>query len=402
MIRVSINQRSGPILLQQSHQHLTIDVSVFIYRFKMGQQMKQAANTGMITTSQVTGMRAEKFVEPTIVSSTDQPNLSPADIARSFARASRPHALYQLANSFLLYAVAFYLMFAVLPVSYGLTLLIAPFAAAGYLRLLVLGHDCAHKSFMPTRQENMFIGNILGVLTNTPFLYWSSLHIAHHRTTGDLDRRGAGDIPILTTEEYDNSNWWDRMWYHMYRNPWILFLIFAPIQFVVMQRLPLEHKPASKAIWRSVLGTNVGICIYYGVVIWMVGLVPFLMVYGPVILLSSTGAVWLFYIQHQFEDTYWEHSDNWEYDKATLEGSTLYDLPRWGHWISANIGYHHIHHLNPRVPNYRLPSCYASSPVVQKAKTVGFLDSFKLTRLALWDESTKRLISFKEHKLRKT
>ncbi|MEM7017390.1 MAG: fatty acid desaturase [Pseudomonadota bacterium] len=363
--------------------------------------MNLATNTGKAPNTLPTGAQIGQLAEPNIVSGTDKPELSPAELARPFATASRPHALFQFTNAILLYAVAMYLMFAVLPVSYGLTLLIAPIAIIGHLRLLIIGHDCAHRSFMPTRLENTLIGNTLGVLTNTPLLYWASQHIAHHRTTGDLDRRGSGDVLIMTAEEYDNSSEWDRMWYRMHRNPWILMLIFAPIHFVFMQRLPLEHKPASKEIWRSVLGTNVGICLYYGLVIWLVGLVPFLMVYVPVVLFSSTGAVWLFYMQHQFEDAYWERSENWEYDKATFEGSSFYDLPRWGHWLCANISYHHIHHLNPRIPNYKLPACYASNPALQEAKAIRFWESLKLTRLALWDENAKRLISFKEHKQHK-
>ncbi len=173
--------------------------------------------------------------------------------------------------------------------------------------------------------------------------------------------------------------------------------IFAPIHFVIMQRWPLEQDKPSKKVWRSIIGTDLGICAYYGLMIWMFGLVPFLLVFTPVVLLSSTVAVWLFYIQHQFEDAYWEREGTWTYEEATLKGSSFYNLPGWLHWVTGNIGYHHIHHLNPRVPNYKLKACYYSSPVVQHAKTIGFWESFSRAKLALWDEANRRLISFRDY-----
>ena len=323
---------------------------------------------------------------------------SPASLAaRQFAKPSYVKAAFQFGNSIVLFAVSIYLMFALLPISYVLTLALSVIASIAYLRLFMIGHDCSHRSYLPKRWQNMFLGNFIGVLTNTPLHYWGSQHATHHRTTGNLDRRGTGDVTTLTVGEFANSNRGERAWYRLGRNPWILMFLFAPIHFVFMQRFPLEQKKPSKKIWRSIMGTNLGICVYYGTMIQLFGLTPFLMVYIPVIMLSSTAAVWLFYMQHQFDDAYWERDDSWSYEEATLNGSSFYNLPRWLHWISGNIGYHHIHHLNPRVPNYNLPVCYASSPAVHDAKTIGFWESFRLAKLALWDESEKRLISFREY-----
>ena len=288
-------------------------------------------------------------------------------------------------------------MFELLPLSYLYTLALSPIAVIAFTRMFMIGHDCSHRSFVSGRWQNIVIGNLIGILVNTPLLYWGSPHAAHHRTTGNMDKGGTGDVETLNVEEFAGATDAQQAWYRIGRNPWVLMFIFAPIHFLIMQRFPLEQKSASTKIWRSVMLTNVGIAVHFGTMIWIFGLTPFLMVYSPVVLLSSTVAVWLFYVQHQFDDAYWKRDEAWDYEDATTQGSSFYDLPRWLHWSTGNIGYHHIHHLNPRVPNYRLCECYESSPVLQEAKTIGFLESFRLARLALWDEANSRLISFKEY-----
>lgn len=323
-----------------------------------------------------------------------------ADAARDFARPSWRRAGFQFGHTIILFAVTIYLMFLALPVHYALTLALSLVATAAYLRLFMIGHDCSHRSYLPRRWQNALLGNLIGVLTNTPLKYWGHQHLIHHRTMGNLDQRGTGDVTTLTIEEFDNASFAQRIWYRIYRNPYLLMFVFAPIHFLFLQRLPLEHKNPSREIWLSVMGTNVGIAIYYGTLIYLVGLVPFLLVYLPVVTFSSIGAVWLFYIQHQFEDTYWKRDQEWTYRDATLNGSSFYDLPRWGHWISGNIGYHHIHHLNPRIPNYRLAACHAASLALQRARHIRFRESFRLANLALWDEQAERLVSFKEYSQR--
>ena len=296
-----------------------------------------------------------------------------------------------------MYGVSIYLMFAVLPISYGYTLALSLLATAAHVRLFMIGHDCAHLSYLPKRGwQNKVVGNIVGVLTNTPVGYWGSQHLIHHQTTGNLDNRGAGDVVTLTIEEYENMPFGGRVWYRISRNPWILMFLFAPIHFLIMQRFPFEQEKASRKIWLSIMGTNLGIGLYYAALITMFGIESVLLVYTPILLMSSTIAVWLFYVQHQFDDAYWEREDSWNYKDATLKGSSFYNLPRWLHWATGNIGYHHLHHLNPRIPNYRLAACHASDPMFNEGKSIRFWESFRLAKLALWDEPQRQLISFAE------
>jgi omega-6 fatty acid desaturase (delta-12 desaturase) len=320
---------------------------------------------------------------------------TPAFIAsRKFAHADYSRAFFQFGHTFALYVITIGLMFASLSLHYGVTLALSLVAGAAYLRLFMIGHDCSHGSYLPKKWQNSLLGNLIGVLTNTPLHYWGTQHAMHHRSTGNLDKRGDGDVITRTVEEYQASGWLSRLSYRVYRNPWVLFFFSAPLHFVVLQRVPLGEQAKTWSGWRSVMGTNLGICIYYGSLIVLFGLTPFLLVFVPVVMLSSLGAVWLFYVQHQFEDAYWARNGEWNYHDATLQGSSFYDLPRWLHWVSGNIGYHHIHHLNPKVPNYHLPDCYAQQPALQGARKLGLMESLSTAWLALWDEKAGRLVSF--------
>jgi len=321
--------------------------------------------------------------------------ISLKDLTDSFAQASYPRALFQIGNTLAIYVGSIALMFHLLPVSYGLVLGLSVVAAIAHIRLFMIGHDCAHRSYFPKSWQNIVSGNLIGVLTSTPIRYWSSQHSAHHRTVGNLDRRGAGDVLTWTTEEYDQAPSLAKLWYRINRNPWILFLVFAPVYFLLMLRLPLEQKNPSFKIWRSVIGTNLGMLVYYGVLIHFFGAEAVALVYLPVIWLSSVAAVWLFYVQHQFDTAYWHRDDNWSYEDATLKGSSFYNLSPWGHWMTANIGYHHLHHLNPRIPNYRLQGCFNTHSEFHDVKTIGFFESFKYAKLSLWDEDQGRLVAFR-------
>lgn len=272
------------------------------------------------------------------------------------------------------------------------------FAAAMYLRLFMIGHDCGHGSYLPFRWQNDILGNFIGVITNTPVKYWSKQHAKHHQTTGNLDRRGEGDVFTMTVEEFKQADAWTRFKYRIYRNPWFLFLIAAPVHFVLLQRLPLGWQMSTRAGWISVMGTNAGIVLYYGCLIWAFGLEAFLWVYAPVVWLSAIGAVWLFYVQHQFDDAFWVRDEDWTYQEATLQSSSFYDLPRWLHFVTGNIGYHHIHHQNPRVPNYRLPTSFDENLDLRKARRLSMFESLGTSWLALWDEQSHRLISFADYK----
>ena len=325
-------------------------------------------------------------------------DVTASEMAKDFALPSYSKAIFQFGNTLLLYVVSLSAMFMLLPVSYGYVLAISVLATVAHVRLFMIGHDCAHSSYLPrTSWQNKALGNFVGVLTNTPLDYWGSQHLLHHQTVGNLDRRGYGDVDTLTTDEFAATPFWSRVWYRIGRNPYILMFVFAPIHFFIMQRLPLEQKNAPKKIWMSVMGTNLGMLIYYGSLIALLGLEAVALVFAPVILLSSAIAVWLFYVQHQFDEAYWERDETWTYKEATLQGSSFYNLPVWLHWATGNIGYHHLHHLNPKIPNYNLAACYESDPMLQEGKSIGFWESFRLAKLALWNESEKRLISFAEY-----
>lgn len=326
--------------------------------------------------------------------------IDPLGPTRAFARASQASSLWQLCNTLLLYGLTIALMFASVDVHYAITLLLSLVASVAYLRLFMIGHDCSHESFMPRAWQNRWIGNLMGVLTNTPFRYWARQHALHHRGNGNLDRRGDGDVWLMTVAEYEAAPLPMRFGYRVFRNPVFLFGIAAPLHFVLLQRVPLGHQAKTFAGWTSALGTNLGIAIYYGVLITAFGWKAFLLVYIPVVYLSSLFSVWLFYVQHQFPRASFRRDDEWTYQEAAVQGSSFYDLPRLLHWASANIGFHNIHHLNPNVPNYRLPRIHAAHPEFQQATRLGLAESLGTARLSLWSEEERQLLSFASARLR--
>lgn len=315
-------------------------------------------------------------------------------LTRPYAEASYASAAWQLGSTLAVYAVTIGLMFAVRESSLLLCLGLSIVAAAAYLRLFMIGHDCSHGSFMPRRWQNEVVGNVMGLLTNTPFDYWARQHHLHHQGNGNLDKRGDGDVQMMTVEEYRDAPWIARAAYRIYRNPFFLFGIAAPLHFLVLQRVALGRQGRTLSGWASVLGTNLGIALYYGAFIHFLGLEASLWVLTPVVLLSASMAVWLFYVQHQYEGTYFQRGPAWSYQAAALEGCSFYDLPGILHWASANIGYHHIHHLNPKVPSYRLPRCHFENATLQPGTSLGLAESLGTARLALWQEDAGRLISF--------
>ncbi len=315
-------------------------------------------------------------------------------LTRPYARASYARSLWQLGNTLVLFAITIGLMFATVESDYAITLALSVVAATAYMRLFMIGHDTAHDSFMPKRWQNRAVGRMMGVLTNTPIAYWAHQHLLHHQGNGNLDKRGTGDVEMMTIDEFRDASLAQRVWYRIYRNPFFLFGIAAPAHFVLMQRYPIGEHAKTLSGWVSVMGTNLGIAAYYGLLIAFFGLEAFLWVYVPVVFLSSAGAVWLFYVQHQYDGTYFRRRREWNYQHAALEGSSFYDLPRILHWASANIGYHHIHHLNPKVPNYRLPRCHADNERFQDAYSLSVSASVGTSFLALWDEEQNRLVTF--------
>jgi omega-6 fatty acid desaturase (delta-12 desaturase) len=275
-----------------------------------------------------------------------------------------------------------------------LALPIAPAAAVLLVRLFIIQHDCGHASFFTARWANDLLGRVLGLLTLTPYEFWRRSHASHHATSGNLDRRGIGDVTTLTVREYLALSRWRRFIYRLYRHPAVMFGIGPTYQFLIRHRIPDGHPLRRYREWCSVFGTNAAIVAVLALAALTIGLKPFLLGYLPVILLAASIGMWLFYVQHQFEDTYWEPSTHWDHQAAALEGCSFYDLPALLHWMTGYIGYHHVHHLSSRIPNYRLRECHEQNPELHRAKRLTLLDSLKCTRLALWDEDARKLVGF--------
>ena len=299
-------------------------------------------------------------------------------------------SVWQLASATAMYAGAWALMYASLGVGYWLTLLLTVPAAFLLVRLFIIQHDCGHGAFFRSSRA----ADILGVLTLTPYHYWKKTHAMHHATSGNLEHRGFGDIDTLTVDEYLARSRWERFKYRVYRHPAVLFGVGAVLHFFVRHRLPTIVPRTWTRERRSILWTDVGLAGFVVLMGTLVGFRAFLLVQLPVALLSCSIGVWLFYVQHQFEPTYWEHDEHWAYDAAALEGSSYYRLPKLLQWATGNIGLHHIHHLNARIPNYRLQQVLDTYPELQRVATLTLKESFRCVRLVLWDERARKLVPF--------
>lgn len=262
------------------------------------------------------------------------------------------------------------------------------------LRLFLIQHDCGHGAFFRNQASNDWVGRILGVLTFTPYDYWRRCHAVHHASTGNLDARGVGDVDTLTVAEFDALDRRRRILYKLYRHPIILFGLGPGYQFLLKHRLPIGMMKRGWRPWLSTLGTNIGIAAVAGVLIWMFGLELVLLVHLPMTLVAASLGVWLFYVQHQFEQTRWRSQHDWSFHEAALHGSSHYRLPPVLRWLSANIGAHHVHHLASRIPFYRLPEVLREVPVFDDISQVTILESLAAVRLTLWDEQAQRLVSF--------
>jgi omega-6 fatty acid desaturase (delta-12 desaturase) len=283
-------------------------------------------------------------------------------------------------------------MYYALNISYWITLALA-FPAAGFLtRVFIIFHDCGHGSFFKSRRANRVLGFFTALLTFIPSYYWSHQHAKHHASAGDLDNRGSGDVWTLTVQEYLELPRRRRLWYRIYRNPLFFFGIGPAFTFFVRYRY-WRRTDNTRARW-STIKTNlalVGIMVGASLTI---GIKAYLMIQLPVMLIAFTAGVRLFYVQHQFEGTYWERSAEWDYVQEALEGSSFYKLPRVLHWFTGNIGFHHVHHLSPRIPNYHLHRCHESSSILKSARHITLLSSLKSLTYRLWDEERKRLVGF--------
>jgi omega-6 fatty acid desaturase (delta-12 desaturase) len=312
----------------------------------------------------------------------------------SYKGADFSRSVRQLALSALLFAGSWTLMYLSLSVSYWLTLLLAVPTAFFLIRLFIIQHDCGHGSFFASSRAADIVGSILGVFTLTPYHYWRKTHALHHATSGNLEHRGFGDIDTLTVDEYMALSRWGRFKYRLYRHPVVLFGVGAIIHFFIRHRLPTIVPRDWTRERRSILWTDVGLAAVIVLIGSLLGFRQLLMVHLPVALVTTIIGVWLFYVQHQFEPTYWEHDDRWQYDEAALQGSSYYRLPKLLQWATGNIGLHHIHHLHPRIPNYRLQRVLDEHEELRDVPTLTLLESFRCVRLTLWDERARRLVPF--------
>jgi len=292
------------------------------------------------------------------------------------------------------FAIVVALMLATVESHYWATLLLAIPGGGLLVRFFIIQHDCGHGSFLPTRSGNDWVGRVLSVLTITPYDPWRREHAQHHATSAHLEKRGVGDITTLTVAEYRALSPLRRLKYRIYRNPLFLFGLGVPLFFLIWQRSPWGHPLPFSETWRSVIGLNVVLAVVYGTIGYFIGYGNLGLIVLPMLNVATGAGGWLFYIQHQFEDTLWDHGDEWTFQVGALQGSSYYALPPVLNWFTGNIGMHHIHHLNSMIPYYRLPECLAASPELQDMNRLTLWESFRCARLKLWDEETRKLVGF--------
>ena len=314
-------------------------------------------------------------------------------IVADFENPSTGRALWQIINTLVPYAVLWYLMFFSLAVSWWLTLPLAVLAGMFLVRVFIIFHDCGHGSFFKSRRANNVVGFIAGLLTFTPYYHWRWEHAVHHASAGDLDKRGTGDVWTMTVQEYLESSRWKRFAYRLARNPVVLFGIAPLFLFLIRQRFPsAKANPRER---RSVYWMNLAILGMAVALGWVYGFLPYLLIQLVVIAVAGGVGVWMFYVQHQFEDVYWERDENWDFAAAALQGSSFYKLPKILQWFSGNIGFHHIHHLSARIPNYNLERCHHSHPLFRAVKPITLVSSLNSFPLRLWDEKLKKLVGYR-------
>ena len=319
-------------------------------------------------------------------------------IVKTFSKPSSRKSSLQIINTLVPYMLIIIMMYFMISYSipYIFTIILGFIASLFLVRIFILFHDCTHNSFLTSRKAMSFWGHIFGILTFTSFYRWKKEHLTHHSTVGNIDKRGIGDVWTMTVSEYNNSSSSKRIGYRLYRNPLVLFLVGPIYVFLINQRFP--SKNTNKKEWISLLITNLSILAIIITVSFTIGFRYYLLIQLPIILFGSTMGVWLFYVQHQYEDVYWENTEKWSIQEAALQGSSVYKLPFLLEWFTGYIGYHNIHHLNSKIPNYNLKKAFNSSSEFKKGRIITFFKSFKLSMLFLYDEKRRTLISYKSYK----
>jgi omega-6 fatty acid desaturase (delta-12 desaturase) len=309
----------------------------------------------------------------------------------------------QITSTLGLFLITCGMMLYCLSISYWLVMALTIPAAGLLTRIFILQHDCGHGSFWTSKKANDWTGRFLGLLTFTPYDAWRRAHNKHHATSGSLDHRGIGSIDTITVREYKSLSKSQQFFYRIYRNPIVFIIVGSPVFIILAQRVPFMQQtvffenyqtlPLS-SIWKSIMTTNIGLVIFYGILGAMVGYGALAAIYLPILIVTSWIGTWLFFIQHQFEDTYWEKHNNWSMQEAALMGSSYYALPPIIQWFSGNIGIHHIHHLSCKIPNYKLQECMDALPELREINRMGFIESLKCANFKLWDEEQSKLVTF--------
>lgn len=313
-----------------------------------------------------------------------------------FEKSTAKKSVWQIINTVVPFIILWYLAYKSLSVSYWLALVPAVLAAGFMTRVFIIFHDCTHHSFFKSRRVNRIVGTCMGVLTLFPFDQWGHEHSVHHATSGNLDKRGTGDIWTLTVNEYLAAPFRRRLAYRLYRNPLVMFGL-GPI-YVFLLKNRFNRKGARKKERMNTYLTNVLIVALVGLLCWTLGWQSFLLVHGSIFLIAGSIGIWLFYVQHTFEDSYFEEDKEWEYVKAAVEGSSFYKLPKILQFLTGNIGFHHVHHLSPRVPNYKLEEAHNNTLPLKNVPTITLATSLRSLRFRLWDEQNNNFVSFKEVK----
>ena len=316
------------------------------------------------------------------------------EIVSRYNKPDNRKSWWQVINSAGSYIVMWILMIWSLKYSYWITLILAVPAAGFLVRTFIIFHDCGHGSFFRSKRLNAIVGVITGLLVFTPYNRWHRDHHIHHQTVGNLDKRGIGDVATLTVDEYRNRSWWQRFLYRLYRNPFFLFGLAPLLLFVVLYRFPKKYMSVREHVYVQL--TNLALVLIVFSMIMAIGWKAYLMIQIPVLYIATVHGVWLFYVQHQFRHVKWSDSSGWDYRTMALEGSSFFRLPAALNWFTGNIGYHHIHHLSPLIPNYNLKKCNDENELFREIKPITFRTAFESLILRLWDEKKGMLVSFRE------
>ncbi|HEY1170865.1 MAG TPA: fatty acid desaturase [Verrucomicrobiae bacterium] len=316
-------------------------------------------------------------------------------IVAKYEKPSLGKAVWQMVNTLVPLAALWWAMYFTVQVSWLYTIPLAILAAGFVVRAFIIFHDCGHGSFFASRTANNVVGFITGMITFTPYYQWRWEHAVHHATNGDLDRRSVGDVWTMTVKEYQASSKWKRLAYRLNRNPFILFTVAPLFLFMIYQRVP--NQKGSKREQRSALWMNLALAGMIAGMSMIFGFKTYILLQVIVMGVAATAGVWLFYVQHQFEDTYWERSEKWDFLTAAIKGSSFYKLPKILQWFSGNIGFHHIHHLSSRIPNYNLEKCHNAEPLFQQVKPITLISSLKSLTFRLWDEEKQKLVGYPQN-----